>query len=154
MEKIESIKILDKKNVQYRLIELSERGISFEDVVKYSKKKITPKEICKTIIVRDKNGNKYAFFLKGDEKIDFSKAKSIIGKKISIVGYDDLIKTTKTEPGAICPLLLKDIPLFVDKKIFETEKINFGSGDHLHGLEINTKDLDKIIKFKIVSIAQ
>jgi prolyl-tRNA editing enzyme YbaK/EbsC (Cys-tRNA(Pro) deacylase) len=148
---LECEKILKEKRISYRLIKLSNKGVSFEDVIKYAEDEINPGEICKTIIVKDKKEGKYAFFLKGDEKIDFSKAKEIVGKKISIVTYDDLIKTTGTEPGAICPFLL-DMPLFVDKRIFETEKINFGSGDHLYGLEINPNDLKKLVKFEIVNI--
>lgn len=150
---LKSTKILDEKGIPHRLIKLSQKGVSFEDVVKYAKDEINPGEICKTIIVKDKKGQKYAFFLKGDKKMDFSKAKEIIGSKISIVSYEDLVKETGTEPGAVCPFLLT-IPIFVDKGIFELQKINFGSGDHLYGLEIESKDLKKIIDFKEVDVAQ
>lgn len=147
------IKILKSKGINYKLIKLSKKGISFEDVVKYAQSKINPDEICKTIIIKDKKDNKYAFFLKGNQKIDFSKAKEIVGSKISIISYEDLKKSTGTEPGAVCPILL-DFPIFVDKKALETNKINFGSGNHLYGVEINSKDLDKIINFKVVDVAQ
>lgn len=153
MEELESEKILKEKGIEYRLIKLSKKGISFEDVIKYAEDKINPNEICKTIIAKDKKGNKYAFFLKGDQKIDFSKAKEIVGQKISIVSYEDLMQSTGTEPGAVCPFLL-NIPIFIDKQVFLTEKINFGSGDHLYGLEISSKDLEKVISFKIVEVAQ
>ncbi len=150
---LKSTKILEEKGISYRLIKLSDKGISFEDVVKYAEDEVNPNEICKTIIVEDKKGQKYAFFLKGDKKVDFSKAKEIIGSKISIVSYEDLVKETGTEPGAVCPFLL-NLPLFVDKKVFELKKINFGSGDHLYGLEINSKDFKKVINFKEVDISQ
>lgn len=150
---LESTKLLKEKDIDYRLIELSNKGISTEDVIKYAKDEINPEEICKTIVVQDKQGNKYAFFLKGNHRIDFSKARQIIGQNISIVSYEDLKKATGKEPGAICPLLL-NVPIFVDKKVFETEKINFGSGDHLYGLEINPNDLEKVINFKTVDVAR
>lgn len=150
---LESQKILKNKKINYKLIELSDKAISFQDVIKYSKDEINPNEICKTIIIKDQKANRYAFLLKGNQKIDFSKVKGVIGSKASIVSYEDLKKSTGTEPGAVCPLLLS-MPLFVDKGIFETEKINFGSGNHLLGLEINSKDLEKIIKFQIVDVAQ
>jgi len=149
---LESEKILKSKGINYRLIRLSEKGISFEDVVRYAKDEINPDEICKTIIVKDKKENKYAFLLKGNQKIDFSKVKEVIGSKASIVSYEDLKKATGTEPGAVCPFLL-EMPVFVDKRVFETEKIHFGSGDHLFGIEIKTEDLEKIIKFQIVDVA-
>ncbi|OGJ20850.1 hypothetical protein A3K73_07310 [Candidatus Pacearchaeota archaeon RBG_13_36_9] len=150
---LKSTKILEEKGISYRLIKLSKKGVSFEDVIKYAEDEVNPDEICKTIIVKDKKGNKYAFFLKGDKKVDFSKAKGIIGSKISIVSYEDLVKETGTEPGAVCPFLLK-MPLFVDKGVFGLQKINFGSGDHLYGLEIDSKDLKKIINFKEVDVSQ
>ncbi len=151
--RLKSVQLLESKKIPYRLIELSQKGISFDDVVKYSKDRINPEEICKTIIVKDKKGNYYAFLLKGKDKINFSKAREIIGEKISIVSYDDLLKKTGTEPGAVCPFLL-DFPLFVDKKVFESKKINFGSGDHLYGLEITSADLSKIISFTIWEVAE
>ncbi len=148
---LESIKILKEKGIDYRLIKLSDRGIAAKDVMKYAQDKINPEEICKTIIVQDKQKNKYAFFLKGNHKIDFSKAKQIIGQGVSIISYEDLKKTTGKKPGAICPLLL-DIPIFVDKEVFKTRRINFGSGDYLYGVEIESKNLEKIINFKLVNI--
>jgi len=148
---LESEKILKSKGVNYRLISLSEKGISFDDVVKYAKDEINPDEICKTIIVKDKKDNKYAFLLKGDKRIDFSKVKEVIGSKASIISYEDLKKATGTEPGAVCPFLL-NMPLFIDKQVLGLEKINFGSGDHLFGLEIKTEDLEKVINFKVVDV--
>jgi prolyl-tRNA editing enzyme YbaK/EbsC (Cys-tRNA(Pro) deacylase) len=153
MVELESTNILKEKGIEFRLIKLSDKGISFDDVVENAEDEVNPNEICKTIIVKDKKRNKYAFFLKGDQKIDFSKAKEIVGKKISIVSFEDLKKTTGKEPGAICPFLLQ-MPIYVDKKVFETEKINFGSGDHLYGLEISSEDLKKVIEFQEVEVSQ
>ena len=148
-----AIEILRERKIHYRLINLSAKGVSFGDVVNYAKDEINPNEICKTVIVKDKKGDKYAFLLKGDKRVDFSKAKDIIGSKISIVSYEDLIKETGTEPWAVCPFLL-NMPLFVDKEVLELQKINFGSGDHLYGLEIDSNDLKKLVNFKEVSVAQ
>ncbi|MGD9276010.1 MAG: YbaK/EbsC family protein [Candidatus Pacearchaeota archaeon] len=153
MTELESVKILKGKNIPYRLIKLSDKGISFEDVIRNAEDKINPDEICKTIVVKDKKENKYAFLLKGNQKIDFSKVKEVIGKKASIVSFEDLKKSIGKEPGAICPFLL-DMPIYIDKKVFETEKINFGSGDHLYGLEIFSKDLNKIIQFQKVEVSK
>lgn len=144
--------ILKEKGISYRLIKLLKVGVSFEDVIKYAEDKIDREEICKTIIAKDKKDEKYAFFLMGDDKIDFSKIKRIIGKRVSIISYNDLIKSIGTEPGAVCPLLL-NIPIFVDKKVLETKKINFGSGNPLYGLEISTNDLSRVMKFEVVDVS-
>lgn len=153
MQELESAKILRKKGISFRLIKLSDKAISCDDVVKYAEGAVNPGEICKTIVVKDNKGNNYAFFLKGDQRVDFSKAKNLVGAKVSIISYEDLKRTTGKEPGAISPLLLQ-MPVFVDKKVFETDKINFGSGNHLYGLEISPKDLEKAISFKVVEVSQ
>ncbi len=145
--------ILEKKGIRYRLIELEDRAITVADVVKHSSGNVNSDEICKTIIVKDEKGNKYAIFLLGGSRIDFSKAKKEIGAKVSIATADEVKETAGVEPGAVCPLLLK-IPLFVDKHVLEEEKINFGSGDHLFGIEIEARDLEKAVEFRVVEICK
>lgn len=144
---------LEKAGVPFRVIRLSGKGVSFDDVVKMALDPLNPNEICKTMIVKDQSGKQYGFLLKGKDRLDTAKAKEIVGSKISIVSFSELLKSTGVEPGAVCPLLL-DFPLFVDEKVFETEKINFGSGDHLFGIEINSKELEKLVLFRMVSVAQ
>lgn len=61
-------------------------------------------------------------------------------------------KFTGKVPGEVCPILLYDeqnIPLFVDKKVLERERIHFGSGEALLALEMKTCDLEKVMKFEI-----
>jgi len=143
--------ILESKNIKYRIIELKDRAISVQDVIDYSKEEINPEEICKTILVKHKK-EYYALFLRGSDKIDFKKLKSVIGKT-SIASYDEVLKVTGVEPGAVCPLLL-DVPVVVDKRVLELEWLNFGSGDHLYGVEIVSVDLAKVLDYRFADIAQ
>ena len=144
--------ILYEKNVPFRLLILCEKAMSVDDVIKYSKEDIKREEICKTIIVKDKGGSAHAFLLKGDRKLDFSKVKEILGA-VRMARADEVYEAAGTEPGAVCPFLL-NVPLSVDKNVFETSRINFGSGDHMHGVEIATEDLGKVVKFDIVDVSQ
>jgi prolyl-tRNA editing enzyme YbaK/EbsC (Cys-tRNA(Pro) deacylase) len=70
---------------------------------------------------------------------------------VSVISYENLKRSTGTAPVAVCPLLLK-IPLFIDKHVFDNQKINFGLGDHKSGLEIKTNDLDKDLSFNVVDV--
>jgi len=135
------------------LTKLSGKVVSHVDVLKYDKES-DPEDDCKTIIVKDKKRNYYALAVRGMMRIDFSKAKEAIGKKISILDQKELKKITGKDPGSVCLLLLKNMKIFVDKRILEREKMHFSSGHPLYGLGINTKDLDKVIKFDTVDIAQ
>ena len=153
MAELESVRILEEKGVDYRLIELKDRAISVSDVIRYSKERVRPEEICKTIILRDGEGARHAVFLPGDRRIDFEKARAIIGGKVSIASYDEVKDATGVEPGAVCPLLLR-IPLFVDEGVLSRERINFGSGDHLYGIEIRSQDLAMVVDYELVDVAE
>jgi len=151
--KLDSVKILEEKGVEYRLIELEDRAISVEDVVRFSRSEIRPEEICKTIIVKDGRGEMYAVLLAGDQRIDPDKAKGVIGGKVRIARFGEVKRATGVEPGAICPLLL-EFPLLVDRGVLERERINFGSGDHLFGLEIRSEDLARVVDYTLVDVAE
>jgi len=142
---IEIEKILREKGVKYRLISLAGRVRNHEDA--------NPENDCKTIITKDEKGKYYAFFLRGMMKMDFSKLKNI-AKKIRIINTEELKKLTGKEPGEVCPFLLKNIKIYVDKRVFQRDKIHFGSGDSKYGLEIFSKNLNNIINFKIIDIAK
>lgn len=145
-------RILEEKGVDYRLIELSDRAITVEDVVRYAKDGVEPDEICKTIILKDGKGLMHAVFLRGWDRIDFRKMRGLIGKA-RVAAPDEVEAATGVKPGAVCPLTL-DIPLYVDERVFMKEKINFGSGNHLYGIELASRDLVKVMDFKVVDAAE
>lgn len=125
--------ILERKRVSFRLIELYDRALSVQDVIRFYKGDVKIREICKTIILKDEDEDRYAFFLIGSDRIDFSKARSI-GKNLKLVNADEVRIVAGVEPDAICPLLLT-IPMIVDRRVLKLEMINFGSGDHRYGLD-------------------
>ncbi len=147
-----SAKLLEEKGVEYRVVELTERAVTVEDVVRYAKHEIDPDEICKTIILKDREGRIYAVFLRGGDRIDFKKLRGLIGKA-SVAEPDEVEEATGFKPGAVCPLTL-DVPLYIDERVFMKERINFGSGNHLYGIELSPKDLAKVINFKVVDAAK
>ena len=60
---------------------------------------------------------------------------------------------TGVEPGAVCPILLK-VQLLVDRRVLAKDRINFGSGHHLYGLEIDPRDLGRLVEYRLVDIAE
>lgn len=145
-------RLLDEKGVDYRLIELSDRAVTVEDVVRYAKDGVDPDEICKTIVLKDRDRRMHAVFLRGRDRIDFRKLRGVIGKA-SVAAPDEVEEATGFKPGAVCPLTL-DIPLYVDERVFDVEKVNFGSGNHLYGIELASRDLAKVMDFKVVDAAE
>jgi len=150
--KLASAKLLDEKGIDYRIIELADRAVTVEDVVRYAKHGVDPDEICKTIVLKDREGRMHAVFLQGVDRIDFKKLRTVIGKA-SVAVSDDVEEATGVKPGAVCPLTL-DVPLYVDERVFMKERINFGSGNHLYGIELSPNDLAKVIDFMVVDAAK
>ncbi|QQG39716.1 MAG: YbaK/EbsC family protein [Candidatus Aenigmatarchaeota archaeon] len=150
---LEVEKRLEEKGISYRLIELEGRAVSVKDVLALAKEKIKLEEVCKTIVAKDGKGNSYAFVLKGNQKIDMAKAERLVGGGLRIARPEEVEDAAGVEPGAVCPLLL-EIPILVDRRVLDTERINFGSGDHLYGVEISTKDLEKVIEFRVADFAK
>jgi prolyl-tRNA editing enzyme YbaK/EbsC (Cys-tRNA(Pro) deacylase) len=146
-------RILEERRVPFRLIELADRALTVEDVVRFSKGDVTPEEICKTVILKNREGGRFALFLRGSDRIDFRKAEKLIGCKLRIGDASDVREAAGVEPGAVCPLLLT-IPVIVDERVLRLERINFGSGDHHHGIEMRTGDLLSLIKHSIADITE
>ena len=153
MAKLRSAEILESKGIDFRLIELEERALSIEDVIRYSKGPINVDEICKTMILKDRKGGRYAVLLRGGDRVDYGKSGEAIGEKVGIASFAEVKVAVGVDPGAVCPLLL-EMDLLVDRRVMELEKLNFGSGNHLYGLEIKTRDLEKVVDFRVVDIAK
>jgi len=143
--------ILEKQNISYKIIELEKPSITVKDVIKNSLQKINSKEICKTILIKHKK-KFYALLLKGEDLIDFNKLKKKIGKS-SIASRDEVVMVAQAEPGAVCPLLI-DIPVLVDFGVLELERLNFGSGNNLYGVEIKSTDLIKVLDYQLVDLTK
>ncbi len=153
MTKLRSAEVLDCKSIEYRLIELEERTLSIADVIRFSKAEINVDEICKTMILKDREGGRYAVLLLGGDRVDYGKASEAIGEKVSIASFAEVKEAVGVDPGAVCPITL-DVDLFVNRKVMETERMNFGSGNHMYGLEIRTRDLEKVVGFRVVDVAK
>ena len=150
---LEAERILRERGIPYRLIELTDRAMTVADVARYSKGDIKVDEICKTVIMRDDSGDHYAFLLVGTDRVDFLKAKRLTGKKLRVASPDEVRSSAGVNPGAVCPLTLS-IPLTLDQHVLALEHVNFGSGHHLHGIEMNTTDLLRAIPHTAADIAK
>ncbi len=141
---------LRAKGILFRLIELNDRAVSIDDVVRLSKGDIRREEICKTMIVKTGAGYRGAF-LKGDRRVDFDKLRALLGSEVRLASLKEVREVTGVDPGAVCPLLL-GIPLLMDRQVMGLKKVNFGSGDHLYGIEMGPKDLADLRKAQIADI--
>ncbi len=140
--------ILRKHNIKYELIKHSKIIIKSTDL---EDKNIKKEDVCKTIILKTRKGDYLAVCLKSEDRVDTKKVKEIIGKKVDVASHQSVEKSTGLKIGEVCPLLI-NMPIIIDKKVFEKDKLHFGSGDLYYDLIINPKDLEKVIKFKVDDI--
>jgi prolyl-tRNA editing enzyme YbaK/EbsC (Cys-tRNA(Pro) deacylase) len=151
--KLEVEKILEEKDIKYRLIKLSQNAFTVEDVAKYSEGEVHTDETCKTMILRGrKSGKKIAILLRGNDKLDFKKVKKFFGEEMAIANGEQVKEAAGVEPGAVCPFLVK-VPLFIEKRVMNLKRINCGSGNHLYGLELMNIDLIKKIDYQEADLA-
>ena len=148
--KLESVELIEKKGIKYRLIELTERAVTVQDVINYSKSKLDHDEICKTILVKATKDRYYAVLLLGEDLIDFPKLKKVIGK-FRIATLDEVHDVTGNGPGEVSPLTV-NTPLLVDKRVLRKTRINFGSGNKFFGLEIMSEDLETLVDYSLVDV--
>jgi prolyl-tRNA editing enzyme YbaK/EbsC (Cys-tRNA(Pro) deacylase) len=152
--KLQVEKILDERQVKYRLIKLTRKAYTVDDVIKYSDEEINSDEICKTIILRGKKSEKkIAVFLKGRDKVNFSAVKEIFGEEMTVANAAEVKEASGVDPGAVCPFLL-NVSLITDKNVLALDVINCGSGHHLYGLEFNASDLDKKLRCKVADFTK
>ncbi|OGI15325.1 hypothetical protein A3K63_05385 [Candidatus Micrarchaeota archaeon RBG_16_49_10] len=145
---------LERLGVEYKILELKERAYTSEDVVRLYG--CPMEEICKTVVLKPDRGVIFAATLGGDKKLDVKKMRKIVGcRKMRFLNGEELEKATGFEPGTVCPVTLSDmLPLYLDKSCFRTEKVNFGSGDLLYGVEIRSEDIREAIKAEVVDIIE
>ena len=143
--------ILDGAGVEYRVMELTDRAVSVDDVVRLFKGEINPDEICKTILVKSKAGF-ISLFLRGSDRVSFKKLKEVVGKS-RIASPEDVMEITGVLPGAVCPLLVTT-PVIVDWKLLRLDRVNFGSGNHLYGIEMKSVDLYRVMDYTVIDFTE
>ena len=142
---IKAIEKLKAIGIAYRLLEFNEAARTSEDVAKLYN--INPREIIKTLIVKTNDDRFFAVMLPGVMRIDNKKLlKEVNAKSVRFLNEHELREFTLFEPGEVCPILIENMPILIDKTVLETERINFGSGDLYYGIEIDSKDLLKALK--------
>lgn len=128
---------LEKEGIGYKLITLSEKAVSYDDVVRLAGGQIKMEEIVKTLIVKDKKGEFIACVLPGKERLNSEVMERLATR-------DEVKEIAGVDIGAVCPILL-GIPVVLDARVSTLERVNMGSGDHLKGLEIGVEDLLKVL---------
>lgn len=141
----ENIKnILDENKIDYKLMK-HEPVLTSEDAARVRKSPL--KQGAKALIMyADKKP--IMIVLPANLKVEFKQFKSIYHvKDLRMATANEVKQVTNVEIGAVPPFgNLFNIPLYVDKKLGENEKIDFNAGEHTKSVEMKYKDFERLTK--------
>ncbi len=142
---------LNKKGLNFKVINLPEVAVSFADVVRLSNGQIKIEEIIKTLLFKIEDGF-IAAVLEGPKRADMEKLKNLVNVQ-RLATKDEVKEVVGVDPGAVCPILI-GVLVIIDQDVAQLERVNMGSGDHLKGLEMNFTDLLQVLpEYRIEKIS-
>ena len=113
---------------------------------------------AKAMIVKAKNKGKVKFVMivvPGDKRFDSKKTKKLLGTKDLSFASEKKVKeiTEGVEPGGVPPFGdLFGLEVYVDKALFDNEKIVFNAGDRSVSIAIRSEDYKELANPEIVEI--
>lgn len=153
MKSFETVKAkLEEKGVPFEEITFTDEAVSARISDTSFEHNYNPENAIKTIVISTKEGFK-AVILKGSDRIDQPKLKSIVGKW-NIVDGQTLENDIGFIPGTICPLDL-DMQILVDEDVLLLNVWSMGAGTINKGLNVTTENAVKYLgKYQKVSVKQ
>ncbi len=135
--------MLESKNIKY---EIKEYNPNVKDTITASKEmNLDISQIIKSLLTVKKN-KYYLLLLSSDKKLKKNEYK--------MANINDIEKITGYKLGTVTPVNLKnEIPIIVDKKVIELERISIASGKRGFDILIETKYLKELINYKIEDLS-
>ena len=149
ISKTNAMRILESNKVDYEVREYPEDGpVAAVDVAAYFGQPAD--RLFKTLVTTDNNHGYFVFCLPGDHELDLKKAAKVAGvKKIEMLKQKDLFKLTGYVHGGCSPVGMKKVfPTFMDTSALNWDTIYVSGGKIGMQIEINPKDLEKVLDVK------
>lgn len=109
------------------------------------------KQIFKSVVFVDENGNGVIGIVDGESKVDKSKLEGLCGRRLRVAGRDEVSKLTGFSAGGVAPFGT-GCEIFVDRSVIGQEIVFGGGGDENHLLKLKPSELLK--EAKIADIAK
>lgn len=140
---------LNSKGIPFEEVEFADTAISARLADTSLKGNYDPANAIKTLLVKGKTGV-MAVILKGEDKVDSEKLKTLVGKW-SVVPANDLGTDFGLIPGGINPFVL-DVPVFVDEQVLTLKILSMGAGSVSKGINMKIEDFVTNLKFTTVMV--
>ena len=145
-------RFLRERNVWFRLHEYD------EDVktVARAGEKVNTKEVVKSLVFMDSNDEPFIIILPADRKVNFKKAKRVLGvKDVRLARPDEVLRYSGYPVGAVPPVFHKNIKrVILDSHAMRMGKVFAGGGDTNKLIEMRVEDIRRIDDPVIADISE
>lgn len=154
MERTNVMRLCDAKKLDYKAHELDIKSTVGEEIADLLGQ--DRNRVFKTLVTVGKSGEHYVFVVPVCHNLDLKKAAKSVGEKsIEMIKQKELLPLTGYVHGGCSPIGMKK---FFKTTFHETckdyDKIFFSAGRIGYQVEMNIKELEKIIKFQICDITE
>lgn len=144
--KTNAIRALDQKKIKYVIHYYDDNiAVSGNDVAKVLNE--DEKRVFKTLVTIGKSKKNYVFVIPTFGELDLKKAAHISNEKsIEMIKSKELLPLTGYVHGGCSPIGMKKLfKTFIDHSAYEYETIYISGGKRGIQVEVNAKDLEKIV---------
>lgn len=147
------MRILDQKKINYivHTYENAISGIEVADTLHESYDKV-----FKTLVTVSNTNINYVFVVPVNKELDLKKAAKVVGEKsIEMLKSSNLLPLTGYIHGGCSPIgMKKQFKTIIDISASNKDKIYISAGKIGYQIEIELKELQKVINFKLEDIAK
>lgn len=147
------MRILDQKKINYivHTYQNAISGIEVADTLHESYDKV-----FKTLVTVSNTNINYVFVVPVNKELDLKKAAKVVGEKsIEMLKSSNLLPLTGYIHGGCSPIgMKKQFKTIIDISASNKDKIYISAGKIGYQIEIELKELQKVINFKLEDIAK
>ncbi|MGV3075642.1 Cys-tRNA(Pro) deacylase [Clostridium baratii] len=154
MQKTNAMRILDKSKIEYNALTYDASDGHIDGAAVAKKTGQDPETVYKTLVTMGNSRNIYVFVIPVLEELDLKKCAKVSGeKKLEMIHVKDINKFTGYIRGGCSPLgMKKQYDTFVQEEALKLDKIVFSGGKIGLQIEMDPKDLEKVIKVKFEDV--
>ena len=157
MEKTNAIRMLDQKKIKYNTYEYPhEDGVCVDGETVAQLLNQNPDTVFKTLVTVGNDKRYYVCVVPVKQELDLKKAAKAFGvKSLEMIAVKDINNVTGYIRGGCSPIGMKKVfPTIIDESALLYENIIFSGGKIGLQIEMNPKDLEKLIRVSFKEITR
>jgi Cys-tRNA(Pro)/Cys-tRNA(Cys) deacylase len=154
-EKLNSMRILDQRQISYTVWEFPDTIHSADGVADYVG--LPPEMVYKTLVVLPNTGKPMLVMVAGSRELNLKKlAKAVGQKKVQMAPHKEAEQLTGLQTGGISALALlhKNLSVYLDRPALELDRILVSAGKRGVNLELSVQDLIEVTRAKLIEVTE